>query len=85
MPFNIGAPELLIILVLALIIFGPGRLPEVGSALGRTIREFRRSSNEVDASDASDRDRSSDKPKHIVVTSNGDSDRGSTESRPAGG
>ncbi|MDP8905845.1 MAG: twin-arginine translocase TatA/TatE family subunit [Chloroflexota bacterium] len=48
MPFNIGAPELVIILILALIIFGPGKLPEVGQAVGRTVREFRRASNEAD-------------------------------------
>lgn len=48
MPFNIGAPELIILLVLALIIFGPGKLPEVGQALGRTVREFRHASNELD-------------------------------------
>jgi sec-independent protein translocase protein TatA len=42
MPFpNIGAGELIIVLVIALIIFGPGKLPEVGQALGRTVREFR--------------------------------------------
>ena len=39
---NIGAAELIIILVLALIIFGPGKLPEVGKAIGRSIREFKR-------------------------------------------
>ena len=84
MPFNIGAPELLIILVLALIIFGPGRLPEVGSALGRTIREFRRSSNEVDVSAAG-----SAKPaeaRRIEVSPSGDGDSATTsDSRPAGG
>ena len=48
MPFNIGAPELIILLVLALIIFGPGKLPEVGQALGKTFREFRHASNELD-------------------------------------
>jgi sec-independent protein translocase protein TatA len=41
--FGIGAPELIIILVVALIIFGPGKLPEIGGALGRGIRDFRRS------------------------------------------
>jgi sec-independent protein translocase protein TatA len=79
MPFNIGAPELLIILVLALIFFGPGRLPEVGASLGRTIREFRRSSTEVDVPDAA-----AAKSKRIAVTP-ADADTGSTESRPAGG
>ena len=40
---DIGIPELLIILVIVLIIFGPGRLSGAGAALGRAIREFRRS------------------------------------------
>ena len=47
MPFNIGPFELLLVLVLALLILGPGKLPEVGSALGRTIREFRKASTDV--------------------------------------
>ncbi len=38
---NLGVTELIIILVLAVMIFGVGRLPEVGGAIGRTIREFR--------------------------------------------
>ena len=50
MPFNIGPFELLLVLVIALLILGPGKLPEVGSALGRTIREFRRTSTEVEDS-----------------------------------
>ncbi|BAF59890.1 MAG: twin-arginine translocase TatA/TatE family subunit [Pelotomaculum sp.] len=44
---HIGAPELILVLVLALIIFGPGKLPELGKAVGKTIREFRRSSQEI--------------------------------------
>jgi TatA/E family protein of Tat protein translocase len=44
---NIGLPELLIILVIALLIFGPKKLPEVGRSLGRAIREFRRTSDEI--------------------------------------
>ncbi|HEY6057332.1 MAG TPA: twin-arginine translocase TatA/TatE family subunit [Candidatus Limnocylindrales bacterium] len=47
MPFNIGAPELIIILVIALLILGPGKLPEVGSALGKSIREFRKASTDL--------------------------------------
>ena len=39
---NIGPVELIIILVIALLILGPGRLPDVGSALGKSIREFRK-------------------------------------------
>ncbi|HYU21010.1 MAG TPA: twin-arginine translocase TatA/TatE family subunit [Chloroflexota bacterium] len=38
---SVGAPELIVVLVLALFVFGAGKLPEVGSALGKGIREFR--------------------------------------------
>jgi sec-independent protein translocase protein TatA len=41
--FGLGATELIVILVIALVIFGPGKLPELGSALGRGIRDFRKS------------------------------------------
>lgn len=40
--FGLGVPELIIILVVALIVFGPGRLPEIGGAIGRGIRDFRK-------------------------------------------
>ena len=45
MPFahGIGVPELIIVLVIVMIIFGVGRLPEVGGAMGKAIREFRKS------------------------------------------
>jgi len=42
MPFNIGPFELILILLIVVIIFGVGKLPELGSALGKGIREFRR-------------------------------------------
>lgn len=41
--FGLGVPELIIILAVALVIFGPGKLPEIGSALGRGIRDFKKS------------------------------------------
>ncbi|GAB6274011.1 MAG: hypothetical protein STSR0004_08740 [Peptococcaceae bacterium] len=44
---HIGVPELVLVVALALIIFGPGKLPELGKAVGKTIKEFRRSSREV--------------------------------------
>ena len=50
MPFNIGPFELLLVLLLVLLVLGPGKLPEVGSALGRTIREFRKASTDVESS-----------------------------------
>lgn len=40
--FGLGAPELIVILVVALLIFGPGKLPEIGSALGKGIKDFRK-------------------------------------------
>ena len=43
---HIGVPELLVILVIALVVFGPGKLPDVGKALGKSIREFKSASNE---------------------------------------
>ncbi len=43
----IGLPELLLILALALIIFGPGKLPEVGKALGKGINEFKKASRDI--------------------------------------
>ena len=42
MPFGIGYGELVIVLVIVLLIFGVGRLPEVGNSLGKGLREFRR-------------------------------------------
>jgi sec-independent protein translocase protein TatA len=44
---SIGLPELMIILVIALIIFGPRKLPELGRSLGRSLSEFKRASNEL--------------------------------------
>ena len=38
---SIGTPELIVILVIALVIFGPGKLPEVGKAIGKGINEFK--------------------------------------------
>jgi sec-independent protein translocase protein TatA len=44
---DIGPQELLIILVIALIVFGPKKLPEIGRTLGKSLREFKRASNEL--------------------------------------
>ena len=43
----IGMPEMIVIAVIALIIFGPRKLPELGKSLGKSIAEFKRASNEL--------------------------------------
>lgn len=45
--FGIGMPELILILVIGLVLFGPGKLPEVGKALGRGINEFKKATSGV--------------------------------------
>ncbi len=45
--FNIGLPELLIIAAIALIVFGPNKLPELAKAFGRAMREFKKATEEV--------------------------------------
>ncbi len=45
--FNIGIPELLIIVAIALIVFGPNKLPELAKAFGRAMREFKKATEEV--------------------------------------
>jgi sec-independent protein translocase protein TatA len=48
---SIGLPELLIVLVIIIIIFGVGKLPEIGGALGKGIREFRSASQGLETDD----------------------------------
>jgi TatA/E family protein of Tat protein translocase len=48
--FDIGFPEMLVILAIALILFGPQKLPELGKALGKAIREFKKTTEEVKGS-----------------------------------
>lgn len=44
---SVGTPELIIIFVIALIVFGPRKLPELGKSLGKSLAEFKRASNEL--------------------------------------
>lgn len=45
--WNIGFPELVVIFVVALLVFGPRKLPELGKSLGKGLAEFKRASNEL--------------------------------------
>jgi sec-independent protein translocase protein TatA len=54
--FGLGVQELVIILVIALVVFGPSKLPQIGSGLGKAIRDFRKSVSGEDADRAKDED-----------------------------
>lgn len=60
---NIGVPGLILILLLALIIFGPKKLPEIGRAFGQTLREFKNSTKDLSNEVMSDLDESKRDPK----------------------
>jgi sec-independent protein translocase protein TatA len=51
MPFNIGPMELVVVLVIALLVLGPKKLPEVGKSLGKGMREFKDSLSNISADD----------------------------------
>ena len=65
--FGLGVPELMVILVIALVIFGPSKLPQIGSGLGKAIRDFKKGvtggeDEEVDNKDAK-KENSKDLPR----------------------
>lgn len=54
---NIGVPGLILIVIVALIIFGPSKLPEIGKAAGQTLREFKSATTDlVDEKDETDKE-----------------------------
>ena len=66
-----GPMELILLLVIVLIIFGPGKLPDIGNAVGKGIREFRKASTEIEESvrgepqkSSSDEKRAGETPRH---------------------
>jgi sec-independent protein translocase protein TatA len=54
MPFNIGPMELVVVLIIALVVLGPKKLPEVGRSLGKGMREFKDSISNVSADEERD-------------------------------
>ncbi len=61
---GIGMPELIVILVIILVIFGAGKLPEIGAGIGKGIRNFRKATSEPDQIDTtSDKDKPGEEGK----------------------
>lgn len=58
--FGIGMPELVVILLICLLVFGAAKLPEIGKALGKTINEFKKSMKEISGLDTNDEDKKQD-------------------------
>ncbi len=65
--FSGHLPELIVLLVAALVIFGPKRLPEIGGAMGKGIREFRKSTTEPDEKPADGDVHLPDKPVQVAA------------------
>ncbi len=65
--FGLGWQELVIVLVIALVIFGPKRLPEIGRSLGKGIKEFKKSTNELTEQLSQDEKESGDVAKTETV------------------
>ena len=63
-----GPWELILLLVIVLIIFGPGKLPDIGNAVGKGIREFRKASNEIEESVRGETKRPEDRPASTSST-----------------
>ncbi len=64
--YGIGLPELIIVLVLALLVFGAGKLPEIGRGLGKAIKEFKAAGKELTGGGGSTlEDTSAAKPEEV--------------------
>jgi sec-independent protein translocase protein TatA len=83
MPLGIGLPEILIILVIVLVIFGPKRLPDLGRSLGSGMREFKQSI--VGKDDEKELDRGDTKPEPVSDKKPEPVSAEKSEATPAGG
>ncbi len=73
MPFNLGMTELIVILMVLLLVFGAKRLPEIGSSMGKGIREFKKSISELKSSVEED---DTTPPRRVDSADSSDTDRG---------
>ena len=78
---GIGFPELMIILVIIMIIFGAGKLPEIGSAFGNSIRNFKKSMKEAEEN-AEELPETTDEATDTAEVTEGDSDEPKTDENP---
>ncbi len=78
---GIGFPELMIILVIIMIIFGAGKLPEIGSAFGNSIRNFKKSMKEAEEN-AEELPEATDEATDTAEVTEGDSDEPKTDENP---
>ncbi|MCM3654763.1 twin-arginine translocase TatA/TatE family subunit [Metabacillus litoralis] len=67
---NIGIPGLILILVIALIIFGPSKLPEIGRAFGSTLKEFKKATNDLVNGDNEQKNSTKEKSEVIELKKN---------------
>ncbi|MGW8426736.1 twin-arginine translocase TatA/TatE family subunit [Peribacillus simplex] len=63
---NIGIPGLILVLVIALIVFGPSKLPELGRAVGSTLKEFKNSTRDLVSDDEIDQEKSNNKNEKSI-------------------
>jgi sec-independent protein translocase protein TatA len=61
--FGIGVPELIVILVIVLIVFGAGKLPEIGGAIGKSIKNFKKSVRDSDENETAPNSKKIDEKK----------------------
>ena len=71
MPFGIGATEIILLLLVALLVFGPKRLPEMGRSLGRGMREFKDS---ISGKDSGEEQREAQRQRELVGSTTGENE-----------